>query len=110
MRIRFPSRCPWWRKRRPGVRKVDHGRSAVDIRCESCRGAWLVVVLQEAGRSILEVKTGHQVFTNRMRLAEHQPVVQPLIVGVIEALLLESPFQIPVDFSQEEEARKSGMD
>ena len=33
-----------------------------------------------------------------------EPVVQPLVVGVVEALLLQVPLQIPVDLGHEQEA------
>ena len=36
-----------------------------------------------------------------------QAIVQPFVVGIVEALLLERPFQVPVDFGPEEKARKS---
>ena len=33
-----------------------------------------------------------------------QTVVQALVVGVVEALLLQRPFEVPVDLNHEEEA------
>ncbi len=37
-----------------------------------------------------------------------EAVVQALVIGVIEALLLKRPFQVPVDFGQEDEFRVGG--
>ena len=42
------------------------------------------------------------------RVALRESVVEPLVVGVVEALLLQGPLEIPIDFSEEEEARDLG--
>ena len=59
---------------------------------------------------ILEIEPGVQVLADRARVAVHQPIVEPLVVGGVEALLLERPFEIPVDLGQEKKAWRFGAD
>jgi hypothetical protein len=68
------------------------------------------VVLEEAGQMILEVEAGEEVLADRAGVALFQAVVEPLVVGVVEALLLEGPLEVPVDLGEEEEARDLGAD
>ena len=42
-------------------------------------------------------------------VAGPQPVVEPFVVGVVEALLLQFPFQVPVHLGQEQEVRPPGL-
>ena len=46
-----------------------------------------------------------QVLANRARRAVLEAVVEPLVVGVVEPLLLERPLEVPVDLGQEQESR-----
>ncbi len=88
----------------------DRRGGTVDIRCQDCRGARLVMVFQEAGHAVLILLRASQMFADRARQAVHQAVVEFLVVGVIEALLLESPLHIPVNLGQKEETRELRMD
>ena len=107
MRFRRPSNCPWWKNRRPGREERDDRRGLVHVRRERGRRARLVVVLQEARELVLVVEPGVEVLAHRPRVAFAQAVVEPLVVGVVEALLLQRPFQVPVDLGHEAEARDS---
>ena len=66
--------------------------------------ARLVVVLQEADHLVLVIEIGVEVLADRPDVAVAQPIVQPLVVGVVESLLLQRPFEIPVDLGHEAEA------
>ena len=46
-----------------------------------------------------------EVLAHRPGVPFAKPVVEPLVVGVVEALLLQRPFQIPIDLGHEAEAR-----
>ena len=101
MRFLRPSNCPWWKNRRPGDRIRDDGRGLVHAGREGRGGPGLVVVLQEPGELVLVVEPGVQVLAHRPRVSLAQAVVEPLVVGVVEPLLLHRPFQVPVDLGHE---------
>ena len=65
------------------------------------------MVFEEARQSFLVVQSCLQVFTDRSRMAVAQPVVQAFVVGVIEALLLQHPLEIPIHLCQEQEVREA---
>ena len=89
-----------------GREERDHGRRAVDLRRERRRGARLVVVLEKAREAILEVEPGMQVLAHRARRAVLEAVVEPLVVGVVEPLLLQRPLEVPVHLGDEQEPRR----
>ena len=74
---------------------------------ETRRGSRLVVVLEEAREPVLVVEAREEVLPHRPCLAALEAVVEPLVVRVVEALLLEGPLEVPVDLREEEEARDS---
>ena len=71
------------------------------VRREVGRGPRLVVVLEEAREVVLVVEIGPQVLAHRPRVPVAQAVVEPLVVGVVEALLLQRPLEVPVDLGHE---------
>ena len=86
--------------------KRDDRRGLVNFRRERRRRPWLIVVFEKAGQFVLIVHTGVEVLAHGRCMALTQAVVQPLVIGVIEALLLQRPFQVPVDLGHEEKVRK----
>ena len=94
----------------PRREECRHCRRPVDLRGERGRGPRLVVVLEEAGQVVLEVEAREEVLADRARVARFEAIVEPLVVGVVEALLLERPFQVPVDLGEEQEIRHLGAD
>ena len=85
--------------------KSNDRRSLVDLRRE-CRGRpRLVVVFQEAGELVLIVDFCAEMLAYRTRMTFAQSIVEPFIVGVVEPLLLQRPFSIPVDLGHETEVR-----
>jgi len=70
---------------------------------EGGRDAGFVMILKEAGQLVLEVEAGTKVVSDRAGVASEQPVVKALVVAVREALLLQGPFEVPVDFGHEGE-------
>ena len=82
----------------------------MNVEIERRRGARLIVVLQEARQVILVVEPGQEVSSDRRCVPFPEAVIQPLVVGVVEPLLLERPFEIPIDFGNEEEARDLSVD
>ncbi len=88
----------------PWREEGEDGGGTVLFRREGGGGPWLVVVLEEAGQAVLEVEARIKVLADRPRVALRKTVVKPLVVGVIEALLLQGPFEVPIDLGEEEEA------
>src|SRR5512132_1770208 len=62
------------------------------------------MVLEEASELILIVQRRDQMVAYRPSAPLAQSIVEPLVVAVIEPLLLQGPFQVPVHFRHEQEA------
>ena len=77
---------------------------------ERRRRARLVVVLDEADEPLLVAEVGRQVPVHRLGAVVHEPVVEPLVVAVVEALLLERPLEVPVRLGHEDEAGMRALD
>ena len=60
---------------------------------EGRSGPGLVVVFREPGELVLVVEPGVEVLAHRPRVALAPAVVEPLVVGVVEALLQQRPFE-----------------
>ena len=69
---------------------------------EGRRRARLVVVLDEAHQPLLVGRVGLQVPAHRLGGLVDEPVVEPLVVAVVEALLLERPLHVPVRLGDEQ--------
>src|SRR5262249_4896968 len=67
----------------------------------------LVVVLQKAGEFVLIIQPCVKVFAHRTGVVLTKAVVEPLVVRVVETLLLERPFQVPVNLRHEDETGHS---
>lgn len=76
----------------------DDGGSAMFGRVERRGGARFVVVFQESHETVLIIEAGEEVLAHRAGVAVAQSVQEPLVVAVVEALLLQRPFEIPIDF------------
>ena len=59
------------------------------------------MILHEARELALVVEAGVEMLPRRSRVAVAEPVVQPLVVAVVESLLHQWPFQVPVGLGQE---------
>src|ERR1700719_3924610 len=81
-------------RRRPVLRPSELGR------CPR-----LVMVFEKAGELVLVVEAGEQVVADRPDVALPQTVVEPLVVAIVKALLLQRPFEVPVDLGHEGEGR-----
>jgi hypothetical protein len=57
----------------------------------------LVVVFQKASELVLIIQPSVKVFTHGTGMFNTKAVVEPLIVGVVETLLLSRPLQVPVN-------------
>jgi hypothetical protein len=57
----------------------------------------------EAGQLVLVVEPGVKMLAHGPRVPFAEAVVQPLVVGVVESLLLQRPLQVPVDLGHETE-------
>src|SRR6185436_5226471 len=82
----------------------DGPRFLVPERCGSAR---LVVVLDESDQFFLIRLIGAQMESHLLRGAMLQPIVQPLVVTVVEPLLLKFPLEIPIGFCNEQDPRIS---
>src|SRR5262245_25447152 len=74
---------------------------------DGCRGAMPVAVLQEAGQTAPVVEPRPEVIADRPGVMLAQPIVESLVIGVIETLLLQGPFEIPVGLRHERELRNN---
>src|SRR5271168_1273038 len=86
-----------------GRQEGDHGRGLVLRPGEFGRGARLVVVFEKADELVLIVEAGEQVATDRRDIALSQAVVESLVVAIIEALLVQRPFEVPIDLGHKSE-------
>ena len=75
------------------------------FRREGCSRPRLVVVFHKAGQLVLIIEPRVEMLAHRPRVPLAQAVVEPFVVGVIESLLLQRPFQVPVDLGHEAEVR-----
>ena len=71
-----------------------------------CSGrSWLIVVFEEPGQLVLVIEACVEVLTDRPGMTLAEAVVESFVVSVVEALLLQRPFQVPVDLGHEAEIR-----
>ena len=70
---------------------------------ECCGGSGFVMILEKAYQATVVSRITLQMLPYRLDLSMFQPVIQPLIVAIVESLLLQFPFEIPVRFSHKEE-------
>ena len=89
---------------RAGLAQRGHGGGARLLARERRGRARLVVVLDEADESLLVPEVGVQVPVHGVGAVVHEAVVEPLVVAVVEALLLQRPLEIPVGLGHEHEA------
>src|SRR5215831_1223672 len=89
-----------------GRQEGDDRSRFVNFRLERVRRAWLVVVFQKAGQFVLIVYPSPKMLSHRAGMAVAQAVVESLIVGIVEPLLLQRPFQVPVNLGHEAETRR----
>src|SRR6516164_10697588 len=68
-------------------------------------GARLVVVFKKAGELVLVIQPGEQVTADRPGMAVSQAVVKPLVVTIVEALLVQGPFEVPINLGHKGEGR-----
>src|SRR6516162_3498996 len=68
-------------------------------------GARLVVVFKKAGELVLVIEPGEQMTADRPGVAVSQAVVKPLVIAISEALLLQGPFEVPIDLGHKGEGR-----
>ena len=61
------------------------------------------MVLDEAHEPALVAGVGGQVPVHRLGALVDEPVVEALVVAVVEALLLERPLEVPVRLGDEDE-------
>ena len=85
--------------------KCDDGSGAMLVERKRDRGARLVVVFQKPHRFALIIQIGPQVQARRLALPCVQAVVKPFVIGVMETLLLQVPFAVPVCLRHEDEIR-----
>ena len=95
---------PLMKEAQPRRQERDDSRRLVGAGGKRRGRARLVVVFQEAGHLVLVIEARVEVLADRPRVPLAQPVVQPLVVRVVEPLLLQRPFEIPVDLGHEAEA------
>ena len=100
-----PFELPLVEEAQAGHEVGDHRGRPVSERMERGGSAGFVVVLQEARELRLVGRRRPEVLAHRPGVPLAQPVVEALVVGVVEPLLLEGPLQVPVHLGHETEAR-----
>src|SRR5438270_10694037 len=58
------------------------------------------MVLNETHQLVLVIETSSEMQSNAFRAVAFQPVVEPLVVAIVETELHQLPFQVPIDFRQ----------
>src|SRR6516225_5676606 len=91
------------------VKEAQTGREKGDYGCglqspfrKDRRGARFVVIFEEAGEFVLVSEVGLEVSPYGCGMALTKAVVQTFIIGIIEALLLHRPLEVPIDFRHEQ--------
>ena len=87
----------------------DRGRPGL-AGAERRRRPRLVVVLDEAHEPLLVAGVARQVPVHGLGALVQQPVVQALVVAVVESLLLERVLEVPVRLGHEDEVGVVGLD
>src|SRR4051794_37562242 len=93
-----------------GQRGNDHGCSFQLAGQERGGGARLVMVLDGAHERALVGHVPREMPAHAPRAVMDEPIVEALVVAVVEALLLELPFEFPVRLRHEAEPRLVSLD
>ena len=96
---------PFLKKSHAGDEHGQEGRRLMHFTGKGRGRPRLVVILQKAHAPPLKIIGRPQVPADRAGILRSQPVIHPLVVRIIKALLHEGPFQIPVNFRQEDKFR-----
>ena len=94
-------KLPLVKKTQARREESNDGSSFVHFFRKRGGGARFVVVFEKAGELVLIFRRGAEMLTHGPGMAFAEAVIEALVVGVIEALLLERPFQIPIDLGHE---------
>src|SRR5262249_25943355 len=81
---------PWGQER-------DDGRGFMNSWRKRGGRPRLVVIFQKAGQLVLVIEPGVEMLTHRPGMSIAQAVVEPFVICVIEPLLLQPPFHVPLD-------------
>jgi hypothetical protein len=93
---------------RAGQRGDGHGRGPLGIPVKAAGDAGLVMVLQEAHQPGLVAQVRAQVVPDGGRVLADDPVMEPLVVAEVEAMLLKLPLLVPVGFGDHHGVRVPG--
>jgi len=80
----------------------QRGGGQLPLRAEGARGALFVVILDETQHVVLIAAIGAQMRHNRAHGLALQPVAKPLVIRIVEALLQQIPFHVPIHFGDEQ--------
>jgi hypothetical protein len=58
------------------------------------------MVLNETYQLVLVIEAGAQVLAHALRVVAYKPVVESLVVAIVETELLQFPFQVPIGFCE----------
>src|SRR5262249_52421985 len=103
----FPLELPLMEKSQARRKKRYYGGGLVDLRSKGGSRARFIVVFEETGQLVLVVEAGVEMFSHGPGALIAPASVQALVGRIIESLLLQRPFQLPVNFGHEREARKT---
>src|SRR6266487_449949 len=68
------------------------------FRRERCRRTRFVMVLDETHQLVLVIETSGKVQSNAFRVVVFEPIVEPLVIAIVESELLQIPLQVPIGF------------
>src|SRR3989440_7773901 len=61
------------------------------------------MVLNETHQLVLVIETSGEMQSMAFRVVAFQPIVEPLVVAIVETELHQLPFQVPIDFRQKKQ-------
>src|SRR5205823_3469937 len=82
-------------------------RSLMHSQSEGGGCARFVVIFQKSGQFVLIGWVSPEVFADQPGLPATKPIIELFVVSVIESLLLQDPFEIPIDLSHETKIRNA---
>src|SRR5947209_15230296 len=98
-----PLELPIMEKAEAGTQERQDSCGAVLLGGKHSGRTGLIMILEETRRFHLEVRIGTEVIAYGPGMPFAESIVEPLVVGVIEPLLLQCPFEVPIDLRHEQE-------
>src|SRR5215207_3659807 len=93
-------------KTHPRGQESNNCRRLMHVGRKCCGGSRLIMIFQKASELVLMIQPCVKMLTHGSGMTFAQAIVQPFVVSVIESLLLQRPFHVPVDLGHKTEVRR----